>query len=271
MSLTKTKRILVGIILSAAIVTPCVLHFQMKTRLSSEIEVLRQQNLDLTRLSEQSQRERKLEAQEFDGLRQEHKELVRLRGQVALLRARETELAQVQAENRQLKSDAKKAPVAPEPPKVSALNPSRQPAEAWANVGFATPAAAFQTLSWAMSHRDTNVLASGLIWADDQNRAKAEAAFAAAPDSFRGLHGSLEGFIYSFMMEAPNPAGVRIVSQVDRRDMSMIVVEKDFANGAVKPDKVQLQREGEGYRQVIAPGLVERMIQSELSKPTNGR
>ncbi len=212
-----------------------------------------------------------MEAQELEGLRQEHKELVRLRGQVALLRARETELAQVQAENRQLKSDAQKAPATPEAPKISALNPSRQPAESWANVGFATPVAALQTLNWAMSHRDTNVLAGGLIWADDQNRAKAEAAFAAAPDSFRALHGSLEGFIYSFMIGTVNPAGFRIVSQVDRGDMSMVVVERDFANGAVRPDKVQFQREGEGFRQVIAPGLVERMIRSELSTTSNGR
>ena len=272
MSLTTPQKSFVGLLLLAGVISiPVAMHYQSDGKLRSEIEELRQQNQELARLREQSEKERKTEAADLERLRQEHGELLRLRGQISTLRSRETEVAQLQAENRQLKTAAQKSTAAPNPPNAAPSNAPRQPAESWANVGFATPAAAFQTLNWAISHQDTNVFASGLIWSDDQSRARAEAAFAAAPDSVRSRYGSLEGLVSSSFMGIASPAGFRIVSQFDRGDTSLVVAEKDFANGTVKPDKVQLQNDGQAYRQVIPPGMAERLIQREITAPSTGK
>ncbi len=265
-----------GLVLTAGMAVTLVLQYQTNARLRSEIEALQQQTQELNRLSEENQKlqARMVDPQELERLRQEHSELLRLRGQAAVMRAREAELAQVQAENRQLKSQAPKGPANPGAPKPLAPSPSdapHLPAEAWANVGFATPAAAFQTLNWAILHRDTNALANALIWTDEPTRLKAEATFAATPEAFRARYGSLDGFMQSSFLGTPNGAGFRIINQVDRGDMSVLAVERDTSDGGVKTSRVQFQREGDGYRQIIAPGMADKLIQSEVLAETKGK
>jgi DNA primase len=268
MNQTKSKTGLVGVLLIVGMAAVAVVQYQTNGRLRSEVEALQQQTQELSRLREENERlqARIVDPQELDRLRQEHAELIRLRGQAASMRAREAELAQVQAENRQLKSQAQKGPTNADAMRTSAVstNAPRLPAEAWANVGFATPAAAFQTLSWAIARRDTNTLANSLIWADAPAREAAEAAFAAAPDAFRARYGSLDGFIHSSMMEMANTAGFRIGTQVDRGDRSVLAVERESPDGSVNVARVQFQREGDTYRQVLGPGMAEKMIQNEL-------
>ncbi len=100
---------------------------------------------------------------------------------------------------------------------------------------------------------------------------KAEATFAATPDSFRARYGSLEGFIHSSFMDTANPTGFRIISQADKGDMSVLGVERDYSDGGVKAARVQFQRDGDGYRQVIVSEMADKMIQSELIVVSKGK
>jgi len=88
------------------------------------------------------------------------------------------------------------------------------PAHQWANVGFATPADALQTLNWAVANQDTNAFGNALIW-DAQARARADALFAAAPESVRQKYGTVDGVIYDWWLNNATPvAAARVLSQV---------------------------------------------------------
>ena len=78
------------------------------------------------------------------------------------------------------------------------------PAHLWANVGFATPAAALQTLNWAVANRDTNTFANSLTW-DAQAKAQAEALFATAPESVRQRYGTVDGVMFDWWTDNSTP------------------------------------------------------------------
>jgi len=256
--------------------TFAVVQYQTSAKLRAQLEELRQQNLELAQVREENQllRSRVVDPHELERLRKGEFELVRLRGQVTSLRTVEAELVKLQAENHQLKSLAQKEPANADTAKTPVavrINGPRVPASAWANVGFASPTAAFQTLNWAIANRDSNALASALIWADEQARAQAEATFAATPEAFRTRYGSLEGFLYSNLMDTANAAGYSIIAQVDRGDRSTVAVQKDFADGGTRNERVQFQLDGGSYKQVVQPGIADKMIQDELANIAKGR
>ncbi len=268
--MSKLKVSVVSTLVVAAVAAPFIIQYHHFTVLREENQALQEQARQAEALRAENE---KLSAQ----LSQAEKiseaqlsELMRLRGQAASMRAKETEWANVQAENRQLKSQAQKEPNAKPPITVLADTP-RVPASAWANVGMATPTAALQTLNWAISHRDTNVLASALMWADEQTRLTANATFAAAPEAVRARYGSLEGLLYSFYMEKANATDYRIIKQVDRGDQSVVAVEKNLATGGSQTERVSFQLDAGSYKQVIVPGVVDKMIQGELATPAKGR
>ncbi len=68
-----------------------------------------------------------------------------------------------------------------------------------ANVSFASPAAAFQTLNWAAGNRDTNAFLNALSW-DPQARQRAEALFDALPERMRQQYGSVDGVTVDWML-----------------------------------------------------------------------
>ncbi len=77
-------------------------------------------------------------------------ELLRLRGEVGVLRSQQKEVQMVQAENRQLLLARDQGP-----------SPAAQdsfPKETWAFAGYADPESAFKTLIWAMSKGDLETI-----------------------------------------------------------------------------------------------------------------
>src|SRR5439155_24602574 len=129
---------------------------------------------------------------ELGRLRRENAELPRLRGEMASLRQRLAAVANSQKES----TDRIKAKQAGEEAEAKALlakSPEvpMTPVHLWTNVGFATPVAALQTLNWAIANRDTNALGNALVW-DASARARAEAIFAAAPDTVHRKYGTVD-------------------------------------------------------------------------------
>ena len=264
MIMSKIKTAAATVALAAAVATPLVMQYQTNTQLREENHALREQMAQLDELKRMRTENDRLTKSLSATNEAQLLELMRLRGQAASWRTREAELAQVQAENRQLKALAPKPAAAP-------TEATRIPAETWANVGFATPAATFQTVNWALANRDTNVLASALMWADESTRAQAEAAFAATPESFRARYGSLDSFIYDALMGMSNATGFRILNQIDQGDRSFLAVQKDLANGGTQRERTQFQRDGDNYKQVIVPGMADKMIQGALPPASTGK
>jgi hypothetical protein len=135
------------------------------------------------------------------------------------------------------------------------------PAEKWTNVGFATPADALQTLNWAVAHHDTNAFSNTLIW-DAPARARADALFAAAPETVRQRFGSVDAVIYDWWLNNATPiSAARVLSQVDEGANEAAVVEQHIYNdGRVRENTVQFQRDDSGsWRQVLPQEMMPKL------------
>lgn len=118
MTTTKLKLALAGLIATAAIATPVVVH-QSVTKLREENRVLKEQQSNLAQLAVENERLSNLVAQAKQEPTLEPgqvRELLRLRGEVTSLRQQTRELAQLQKENQELRTrQAALPPQAPAP------------------------------------------------------------------------------------------------------------------------------------------------------------
>jgi hypothetical protein len=81
-------------------------------------------------------------------------ELLRLRGEVGVLRSQQKEMQMVQAENRQLRLARNQSPqTAPQ---------DYFPKETWAFAGYADPESALKSLAWAMSKGDLRTMLASI-------------------------------------------------------------------------------------------------------------
>jgi RNA polymerase sigma factor (sigma-70 family) len=188
-TMINTKTILIGAVIAAGVSAPIIVQHQTNARLREQIEALRSQ------LSQTPQPQQAKVATDRAGLEQlpnNNAELLRLRGEVASLRQQVASFANNRNATEQLKA-LKRSGEEEEGKALLAKSPEilLVPANQWANVGFTTPAAAFQTLNWAVANHDTNAFAGALVW-DAQARARADALFAAAPESVRQRYGTVD-------------------------------------------------------------------------------
>jgi RNA polymerase sigma factor (sigma-70 family) len=124
------------------------------------------------------------------------------------------------------------------------------PAADWANIGNASPAAAMQTLNWAMSKHDENAFSSLIAW-DADAKAKVEALFAAAPESVRQKFGSVDGVLYAMLSGLPPIAGIAVVSQNIQGNEDTLIEQHQYQDGRVRQNQVTLQQFDDGWRIVF--------------------
>jgi len=162
----KTNRALAGILLAAivaALATELVIEHQARLKLATEHHLLEQQSARMAELAAQSQQlsNRLAQAGVTERLPPtEFTELLRLRGEVGMLRQQKPDFDMAREENRQIhtaldaclnKLNGTKAMAAAD----------RWPQSAWTNSGHGNPEAALQTALWAGNNGDlTNLLAS---------------------------------------------------------------------------------------------------------------
>ncbi|MSU59306.1 MAG: hypothetical protein EXS35_14245 [Pedosphaera sp.] len=141
--------------LSAALVWQLV----RAKRLLDENAILRAQVETASALTAEKERLSNLVAQAAASQpisEEQFQELLRLRGEVGVLRKQKAEVEKLHAENRQLLA-ATGQPLQSPGQTMSDFVPK----ESFTNVGYATPEAAFQTFSWAWQQGDTkSILAS---------------------------------------------------------------------------------------------------------------
>jgi RNA polymerase sigma factor (sigma-70 family) len=259
-TLMKTKTMVLGIVIAAGAGTPLVLQHQANARLREQIAGLR---AHLAQAPPVQPSNEAIDKTELEQLRRDNAELLRLRGEVSNLRRQVAALPkdQKEAEDRikatkmVSEQEAGKALLAksPEIPMV--------PAHQWANAGFATPAAALETLNWSVAHHDTNAFSNALMW-DVQAKARAEALFAAAPESVRQRYGTVDEVIFDWWLNNSTPiAAARVLSQIDEGAGEATLVEQHIYNdGRVRENSVQFERDNNGqWRQVIPPELMPKL------------
>ena len=276
-TMSKAKTILIAAVVAASATTPIIIQHQANARLKAQIEALRSQ---LAAAAQSPQTDgAATDSGELERLRRENADLLRLRAEVTTLRQQVASLPDNQndpnARARSLKQAAEEAEgkallaKSPEIPLV--------PAHLWANVGYSTPAAALQTLNWAIANRDTNAFANSLVW-DAQAKARAEALFAAAPESSRQKYGTVDGVMYDWWLNNSMPiAAGRVLSQMEEGPNEVTLLEQHmYTDGRVRENTVQFQRdENGGWRQVIPPELMPKLEvvlnNSSATTPTGGR
>jgi hypothetical protein len=117
-----------------------------------------------------------LDAQEILVLREQTKELPKLRNEVSLLRGTRTNLSSVRAEAARL-LEVNKSAAAPASPPPGFI--SRQQL---ANAGFATPEAAVQTFFWAVNEGDVSTVLRVVLPSEILNKMTPEQRIKAAED-----------------------------------------------------------------------------------------
>lgn len=144
MSMTKLKTGVVSAVVIAGVATPLVLQYQSAARLRDENTALRSQlqsvATPLTATASPASADPSLDNEQY-------RELLRLRGEVGQLRKQANELDNLRNENRKLRASAASTP------SPAADGPILDfPREAWSFVGYAEPAAAFQSMIWSLSN-----------------------------------------------------------------------------------------------------------------------
>jgi RNA polymerase sigma factor (sigma-70 family) len=251
MASTKIKVGMAALLLAGASTQIALL--QRNTRLREEIAMMRRKNAEPDPSAQASrQSARSAEGSQEQQRRPEIAELMRLRNEVARLREEMSRSVEKQGKNLGVpEQDA---------PHASAGGPAL-PAANWANVGFATPAAALQTVSWARANRDTNLLASSVAWPDEKMRASVEALFAAAPEAVRARYGSADNFVITQMNDLSlrqTTDGYRIIAEETKENRSDLEVEY-FFDGGSKRDRIQFVRVGDRWLESL--DFSERLVQ----------
>jgi hypothetical protein len=261
--MSKAKTIIIGAAISVGALTPIVLQYQTNHRLNSEIDGLRAQLATPAPPQPVS-----TDTGELERLRREHEELMRLRGEVTMLRRRADTTPQIRPDSdefERLKAIklAKMANEAAEAQVLLAKAPEipMLPAKSWANIGFSTPASALQTLNWAAAHRDTNAFLNGMSW-DPQARERADELFAGLPDSARQRYGTVDDVIMDWMLShAPPVASYRVLSQTELASDDMTLLEQhQYTDERVRENALQFHRDENGqWRQVIPQELMQKL------------
>jgi hypothetical protein len=105
-------------------------------------------------------------------------------------------------------------------------------ADAWANVGTATPAAALQTFLWAAKHQDTNLVENLIRWKQHDS----------VPE-FDGLGEIMRSLIPASARWVSSLEGIRIVAQqTDDAETTRIRVEFTSAKGRAETRELQFVR-----------------------------
>ncbi len=260
-AMSKAKIVVIGAVVAAGVAAPVIVQHQTNTRLTAQLEALRSQ---LAAAPQGQQPDvAATDTGEADQLRREHAELLRLRGEVTALRQRVASMANNPQDSNDRLYALKQANEEAEAKALLAKSPEipMVPAHLWANAGFATPTAALQTLNWAIANRDTNAFGNALTW-DSQAKARAEALFAAAPESVRQRYGTVDGVLYDWWLNNSTPiAAGRVLSQIEEGPNEATLVEQHvYTDGRVRENTVQFQRDENGeWRQVIPPQLMPKL------------
>jgi RNA polymerase sigma factor (sigma-70 family) len=260
--MTSTKvKLSVAALLAASVTTPLVLQYQANARLREQVAQLRAEQgapppaPPATAVSD---------ASEFERLRNEHTELLRLRGQVTQLRQ------QLASEP---KTDSKGANRNPTDNRLTEEmeNANRLLAKSpeiplirtndFRNAGYATAEATFHTLNWAQANHDTNAFlkAAGL---EPEARQRADELFAQMPEAVRQRYGSVDALLVDWAMKmAEPPEAYRILSQrEDGPDAASLTVQFQYPNSRVRENEASFYRDQDGnWRRAIPAGVVEKL------------
>jgi RNA polymerase sigma factor (sigma-70 family) len=172
-TMTKLKTSIVGALLLAGIAVSMKMHHQAQAKLQAQSLIMEQQSVELDRLNSENAGLSNLVFQ-ANALRQQEpsRELLKLRGEVGVLRAQLAASAKHQSPRTELLVQADQQQGAGGP---------YHAAETWTNLGYQDPQSAAITFFWALRNRDQAVYSGAFgrnmpepedVWVDAYNSVK---------------------------------------------------------------------------------------------------
>lgn len=256
MASTKAK-LSVAAFLAASVTTPLVLQYQANARLREQVTQLRAERAAPPPAQPAAVTS---DASELEHLRNEHAELLRLRGQVTQLRQQPKGGSNGPVRNptgnrlaEEMENANRLLAKSPEIPMIRSND--------FRNAGYATAEASFHTLNWAAANRDTNAFlnATGL---EPQARQRADELFAQMPEAIRQRYGSVDVLLLDWAMNiAEAPEAYRILSQrEDGPDAASLTVQFQYPNSRVRESDASFYRDQDrNWRRAIPAGVVEKL------------
>ncbi len=247
MTMTKLKLAVLGALIVAVAATPVAIQHHAQVKLAGEIQSLRQR-LDRVAAENEELSNQLSQAKKQTAASEQTDELAKLRQEVADLERRNRELAgrgkQSAGETKSFATQTN-VPAVLDSPTVPLL-----PTADWADVGRSTPKSTLETLYWGMAKHATNTFAAAMAWNPDA-RAKAEALFAAAPESVRQRFGSVDGVVYSLFSGISPISGFAVVSENVDGDDGSVIEQHQYEDGRVRQNQVAMHHFDDGWRIVL--------------------
>jgi RNA polymerase sigma factor (sigma-70 family) len=153
MTMTKIKATVIGAIAVATVATPLVLRHQAQVQLRNQDQALRQRAGQLAEMQRKNEHLSNLLARANSSQlsKDQLSELMKLRGEVGLLRRQTNELGKSRITGGESSLAA-----------TPTFETATIPKESWAFVGYATPENALQSVAWAMSKGDAKTFLASL-------------------------------------------------------------------------------------------------------------
>lgn len=224
----------VAAILVAAITAGTITHLvqqQGADRLRSENQDLASLNLALRKERDAALSASRTNDTDPEQLRKEKSELLRLRGEVGVLRREASELANLKKENVRIRSGGLSNLPDKQAIQTHPAGQTNFPQESWAFVGYATPEAALQSWTWAMSKGDRQNMLGSLV---PEARKEWEKMFAKQSDEALAVEGA---------RGTKNITGFTIIAREDRSDAEVdVTISTGITNGTSRPMKMTVQK-----------------------------
>ena len=232
-AMSKLKLTLAGALIVVGAATPIFVQHQTNLR-------LRDENLRLQQRGEVVARENERLAQlgtaaeELERLRAEHAELLRLRGELGVLRREQ------QASN--ARKPLSSQPATAGQPATPVAGETYWTADSWKNAGTETADATLKTILWSAKSGDPAFTKSLIYWDGEVD-----------PDHLADWENSVSNTVQSYSEIVSNYQGVRLVSQTEiQPDTISLHFEGVASDGSIIPNDLTFRKTGNGWRQVVS-------------------
>ena len=104
--------------------------------------------------------------------------------------------------------------------------------------------------------------AASCLTFDPAERAKLEAFIATLPENLREKYRSPEVMMASVISGSPKPvSGVKLLSETrPDADTAVQEVQVQYQSGEVRQDEITFRRDTDGWKQVVSPAMVDRVV-----------
>lgn len=250
-----TAKIVSGVAVVVAIAATAVSIQQYRTthQLGAEMETLRAEVAVTKALRAENERLTAEKAAAEKEAQVAHTEVARIREAIAAKRAAAT--------NASARATANTGSSGEPGSKAGPLATGMTSLDVMQDVGRGTPAAAAQTLAYAISHGEIKTAASVLEF-EAADRAKIEAFIDGLPEAARAKFSSPEEIVALAMAGTPKPiAGVQLLNRSHPdADTEIQTVQLQYTSGEVKQTEIKFRRESDGWKQVVSSEIVDRVV-----------